>query len=190
MMEFIDSHLIGLSDADNSTIYTAKTPPETVTSDLVEEKEQPLIKPSTSSSSVPWPGSTYIIRSTSTSTSGHVITLLEGQVLLEEPGGRGSSYWDCIEKDGWLGFRNPVSGNLLGHDDAGKLRCFTDRQGDWEYFCVRMRPEGGFVLLLRDGHRAERLWQLGVKVEMGMSDERWLGKIEGTGGIAWEFVKV
>jgi len=176
-------------EADNSTIYTAATPPETLDGDTIEDQEQSTIK--LNSTSTPWPGSTYIIRSTSPGTSGHVITLLEGQVVLAKPGGRGSIHWDCVEKDGWLGFKNPVSGKFLGHDEPGRLRCVVDQHRDWEYFCIRMKPGGGFVLLLRHGGRAERLWQVGLKVERGRKKEEGrLAKIEGSDGIVWDFVKV
>ncbi|KAE9970336.1 hypothetical protein BLS_004971 [Venturia inaequalis] len=184
-----DPELINMSDVDNSTIYTPKTPPETIAGDARQEDEQ--INEKASPFSAPWPGSTYMIRSTSPGTAGQVITLLEGQVVLAKPGSRGSTQWDCIEKDGWLGFRNPVSGKLLGHDEPGRLRCVVDQHRDWEYFCVRMKPEGGFVLLLRNGGRGESLWQVGVKVEKGKkAHEGKLAKIQNGNGIVWEFIKV
>lgn len=184
-----DPELINLSDVDNSIIHTPKTPPETIAGDAAEDQERVNDKPS--HFSAPWPGSTYMIRSTSPGTAGQVITLLEGQIVLAKPGNRGSTQWDCIEKDGWLGFRNPVSGKLLGHDEPGRLRCVAEQHRDWEYFCVRMKPEGGFVLLLRNGGRAESLWQVGVKVEKGKAaHEGKLAKIQKGDGIVWEFIKV
>lgn len=184
-----DSELINLSDVDNSTIYTAKTPPETIAGDPMEDREQINDKPPVCS--VPWPGSTYMIRSRSPGTSGQLITLLKGEVVLAQLGGRGSTHWDCIEKDGWLGFRNPVSGKLLGHDEPGWLRCIVDQHRDWEYFCVRMKPDGGFVLLLRNGGRAESLWKVGVKAEKGKkAHEGKLAKIQKGDGIVWDFIKV
>ena len=169
-----------IPDSDNSTVYSATTPPETVTADLLDD---PFGGAEPSSSSVPWPGSTFIIRSVS---SGHVITLLEGQIVLARPGGRGSVHWACVETKGWLGFRNLASGRFLGHDMQGRLCCFAERHRGWENFCVRMRPEGGYVLLMT---HFERLWHVGIKVEKGVEK---LAKIENgeSDGIIWEFVKV
>ncbi|TID25647.1 hypothetical protein E2P81_ATG03437 [Venturia nashicola] len=189
MPPHFDPELINPSDVDNSAIYTSKTPPETIAGDVTEDQEQPDEIPSPLCA--PWPGSTYMIRSTSPGTAGQVITLLEGRIVLAKPGSRGSSQWDCIEKNGWLGFRNPVSGKLLGHDEPGWLRCVVDQHRDWEYFCVRMKPDGGFVLLLRNGEKAESLCQVGVKVEKGKkAHEGKLAKIQRGDGIVWEFIKV
>src|ERR1700744_5628328 len=80
-----------LTDPDDSTIYTADTPPETV-ADLLDA-DDPLGDPSrTAASWVPWPGSTYILRCAS---SGRVVTLLDGPVVLAASGGRGCIHWDC-----------------------------------------------------------------------------------------------
>ena len=167
---------------DDSTIYPATTPPETVATD-VPDHQDPLGGAEPSSCLVPWPGSTYIIRSVS---SGHVITLLDGQIVLTQPGGRGSIHWVCVEAKGWLGFRNTVSGKFLGHDRNGRLCCSAERHRGWEYFCDRPRPEGGCVLLMT---HYESLWQVGIKVEQGVEK---LAKIENgeSDGIGWEFAKV
>jgi len=168
-----------ISEDGDSTVYTVATPPETLISEL--DDFDPFTTPT--ASSVPWPGSTFIIRSAS---SGHVITLLDGEVVLAPPGGRGSIHWTCVDTKGWIGFRNTVSGRFLGHDKDGKLRCQADRQQGWENFCVRLRPEGRYVLLMT---HFERLWNVGIKVERGVDK---LAKIdnEKSDGLAWEFVKV
>lgn len=170
-----------LTDPEDSTIYTADTPPETVATLL--DDDDPLSDAPRSASSVPWPGSTFIIRSAQ---SGHVITLLDGQVVLAPPGGRGSIHWDCVEAKGWLGFRNNVSGRFLGHDASGKLHCSADRHQGWEFFCARMRPDGGYVLLMT---HYERLWHVGLKMVHGAEA---LAKVDQaqSDGLVWEFVKV
>jgi len=170
-----------IPDPDDSTVYTATTPPETVAADLLDD--DPLGRAQPISSSVPWPGSTFIIRSVLT---GDVITLVDGQLVLAKPGGGGSIHWACVETKGWLGFRNTVSGTFLGHDVRGRLCCKATQHQGWENFCVRMRPEGGYILLMT---HYERLWQVGIKVEQGVSR---LAKI-GEGGpdvIIWEFIEV
>src|SRR6266487_2794649 len=81
-----------MSDPATSTTGMTNTPPETVATDLMDDRD-PFGGPIPSSSSVPWPGSTFIIRSVS---SGQVITLLDGQIVLAPPGGRGSIHWACV----------------------------------------------------------------------------------------------
>jgi len=169
---------------DASTNYTSTTPPETLAddSDLNLLDADPL-SGSFATSSVPWPGSTFIIRAAST---GAVITLLDGQIILQPPGGRGSIHWACVESKGWLGFRNPVSGRYLGHDDNSRVRCTSNRHLPWEYFCVRLRPEGGYLLLMT---HYERLWPLGIREEKGVQKLSKMG-IPVEEGMVWEFVKV
>jgi hypothetical protein len=169
-------------DTENSTIHTAITPPEIVVNDLLDDLD-PLSQPKLSASSVPWPGSTFIIRSV---TSGDVITLRDGKVVLDRPGSRASFHWVCVETKGWLGFRNPISSRFLGHDKDGKLCCAAVRHQGWENFCVRMTPEGGYILLMT---HFERLWNVGIKMERGA--ERLAKVGEGrSNAIEWEFVKV
>lgn len=168
-----------ISESHDSTAYAATTPPETILGDVTDDPELTKFSPS----SVPWPGSTFIIRCTS---SGHVITLLDGQITLAAPGGPGSIHWKCVETKGWLGFQNPVSGKFLGHDKNGRLICSADRHLGWENFCARMRPDGGYVLLMT---QLERLWHV------GFWEEHWLEKLAkigdgASGGIVWHFVKV
>ena len=171
-----------IPDQDSSTICTDITPPETVVTDPLNDHEM-FGRAELSSLLVPWPGSIFIIRCV---TSGRVITLLDGQIALNAPGGRGSIYWTCVETKGWLGFQNVVSGMFLGHDTKGNLHCSAKRHLSWEYFNVRMRPEGGCVLLMT---HFDKLWHVGVKTEANVEK---LAKIAegGSDGMTWEFVKV
>jgi hypothetical protein len=169
-------------EPDSSAAYTANTPPETVSIDL--DDHDPFGGAEPDSFLVPWPGSTFIIRSVS---SGQVMTLLDGQIVLAPLGGRGSIHWACVETKGWLGFRNLVTCEFLGHNGKnGGLCCKAKKHQDWEKFCVRMRPEGGCIMLMTHW---EKLWPVGIKVEQGVET---LAKIEkgGSDGIAWEFIKV
>jgi len=171
-----------VSDVDSSIVDSAVTPPETVVADLLDE-EDPLQATKPTSTSVPWPGSTFVIRSVS---SWDVITLLDGQVVLAPLSSRGSAQWECVETKGWLGFRNPISGHFLGHDSRGRLCCSAERQQGWENFCVRARPTGGYVLLMT---HFERLWHVGIKEEKGVEKLAKIGD-GGSDGIVWEFVLV
>jgi hypothetical protein len=168
-------------DPDNSTIYTAATPPETVADDLLDDLDP--LNSAIPSSSVPWPGSTFIIRSAS---SGHVITLLDGQIVMAPPGGRGSIHWACVETKGWLGFQSPISGRFLGYDAKGRLHCSANRQQEWENFCARVRPDGGYILLMT---HYERLWHVGIRLEQGGENLAKVANGE-VDGIVWEFAKV
>ena len=185
LLDQVDSDPIQ-NDDDISTISTAApTPSETVTSDLLADHDPLDGAEQPGKYLVPSPNFTFIIRSV---TSGHVLTLLDGQIVLTRPGGpsSGSIHWACVKTKGWLGFRNVVSGKFLGHDAKGRLICSAERHRDWEWFHVRTRPEGGSVLLMK---HYERLWHVGIKVEDGV--ER-LAKIsdEGEDGLVWDFVQI
>lgn len=104
--------------------------------------------------------------------------------MLAPPGGRGSIHWACVETKGWLGFQNLASGRFLGHDKKGRLCCSVERHQEWENFCARSRPEGGYILLMTHW---ERLWQVGIYMEQGVEK---LEKTGGSDGIVWDFVKV
>lgn len=171
-----------LNADDDFKIYTATKPVETIAADLLDDHESSG-GPEPSSSLVPWPGTTFIIRSVS---SRHMLTLLDGQVVLTQPDGLGSNHSACVETKGWLGFRNSVSGKFLGHNRKGWLCCSADQHQEWEKFCVRVRPEGGYVLLMTHW---ERLWHVGTKVEQGVEKLAKVGD-GGSGGIVWEFAKV
>jgi hypothetical protein len=171
-----------VSDCDGSTIFTASSPSEGTAIDLLEDP----LSPSAArfiSSSVPWPGSTFVISSVFT---GDVLTLRGGQVVLAPPGGRDSIHWECVESKGWFGFRNPVSGRFLGYDKSGTLCCSAKRHEGWEHFHARIRPEGGYDLLMTHW---EKVWPVGIKVEQGVKK---LAKIEdgGQDKIVWGFVKL
>ena len=166
---------------DSPTTSTADTPPETVVDNFLDDQD-PLAGATPNLFLVPWPESTFIIRSVS---CGRVLTLIDGQITLTEQGSRGS-HWVCVETKGWLGFRNSVSGKFLGHDGQGNLCCSAQRHQGWENFCFRMRPEGGCVLLMTHW---ERLRHVGLKQERGVEKLAKIGD-GASDGIIWEFVKV
>lgn len=182
-MSLMDMEPRPVSEPDDSTINSAVTPPETCAGDLLAD-DDPLGN-AVSSSSVPWPGSTFIIRSVLT---GRLLTLVDGTVVLAPPGGRGSVHWRCVELKGWLGFRNTISGRFLGHNKNGRLCCTADRQQGWENFCVRMTPHENYILLMT---HFERLWKVGLKVE---GDVEKLVKMNSKDAedakIEWDFIKV
>lgn len=175
-------------DPTSSTSRTAAAPPLYVAPDLQDDRDflfdqDPLSNARISSSSVPWPGSTFIIRSVA---SGDVLTLRDGKIILARPGSFGSIHWACVETKGWFGFRDPVSSRFLGHGSKGRLCCAAERHQGWENFCVRLTPEGGYVLLMS---HYERLWHVGTIVEQGVEKLAKIGE-KMSDAIVWEFVKV
>lgn len=133
----------------------------------------------TSSDAVPWAGETYMIRDR---LHGRIITLEESNLRLETHISRtGGWHWVCVEKDGWLGFRNRVSGTYIGHNGKGKFYAKVTHHKDHEYFCARRHLDGGYLLLMRHG---SKLW----KMDIG-EDGHELIETENEGTV-WEFVKV
>ncbi|RMZ73904.1 major facilitator superfamily transporter multidrug resistance [Pyrenophora seminiperda CCB06] len=139
-----------------------------------------------SPSSIPWPGRTFIIRSRA---NGLVITFLDGQVILDKPGGLGTFRWRCVEEKGWLGFKDPASALYLGCDKWPWLRCAVPHHRKCEFITPRMRPDGGCVLLACHG---ESLQPLGVHA--GETDKGGVTKVKVTDwdaeGIVWDFIEV
>jgi len=142
----------------------------------------------------PWKGATFIIRDPKTNL---IIALKEGILGLypqekEHSGGiyhygRGS-HWHCVENEGvWLGFCNAVSGTYIGHDNNHSNWRFVaigKRHAEWEYFCARQHPDGGYVLLVKH-------WGNFLPMKAGGKENTELvvdAKREG--GTAWEFIRV
>ncbi|KAF1919254.1 hypothetical protein BDU57DRAFT_135172 [Ampelomyces quisqualis] len=136
--------------------------------------------------SIPWPGRTFIIRS---QTTAQVITFLDGEVILDKPGGLGTYRWKCVETEGWMGFKDPASAQYLGFQEHGLLFCRVPHHRRNEYMCTRMRPEGGCVLLVSYG---DSLCPVGVFAEE--TGNRVKPKIKvmdwDSEGIVWDFIEV
>ncbi|KIW76422.1 hypothetical protein Z517_11168 [Fonsecaea pedrosoi CBS 271.37] len=164
-------------DPDDSTAYSGTTPSETTVDNLDGSDNVDLSVPS-----APWPGSTYIIRSTS---CGRFLSLVDGNVVLAHQNGRSSIRWKCADREGWLGFKNEASGKWLGYN-GDAIRCSAGEHKARESFVVRPRPEGGYVLLVTSW---ENLWAVGVKrvkeVETLATINRGVSR-----GLIWDFVEV
>ncbi|XP_014557167.1 hypothetical protein COCVIDRAFT_97711 [Bipolaris victoriae FI3] len=179
-------------DSETSTVCTSPTicttspicTPPTTNSNPITSKDQQ--KWESFQSSIPWPGRTFIIRSHDT---GQVITFLDGEIILDKPGGFGTFRWRCVERRGWLGFRDPVSARYMGYDSRGWIRCAVDKHNDWEYICVRKRPEGGYVLLVLVENK---LLPMGVCSQETGGVVRQRVKIRdwNSEGIVWDFIEV
>lgn len=128
---------------------------------------------------IPWPGKTYRIQHY---TSGHLLTLVEGRPKIEITTSSGGWHWACVERDGWLGFRNAVSGTYMGIDKRGGVWSKYQHHENDEYFCVRRHPEGGYIILAKH-NRGRELWPMAVDREHGTlvekenGDDRWLFRV-------------
>lgn len=163
------------TNADNPIVYTPATS-HTAVSDS-EENYGPY------NNSVPSDGDTVIVRCVS---SGQVLTLLDGDVVLSSPGRRGSIHWTCVENEGWISLRNHVTGKFLCHDWSGRLKCTAQQRNTWSYFTITPLSKGGYIMQMLDW------WTLCPIV---INPERGLRKLGRTGkklneGVVWEFVKV
>lgn len=176
-----------IPDLENSTVYTPSSTSSSAAASLDKQIgiRSPLI------SSIPRPGSSFLIQSAMT---GKVITFQQGRVVLGQLGGHNMTRWQCVENQGWLGFRDPASGMFLGYDENEELCCTVKKQSLWENFCVRQRPEGGYLLLMTHyPNWLMVLWQelrpIGVKVNNGLENLRMVEDWK-SDAIVWQFVEV
>ncbi|KAJ8124170.1 hypothetical protein ONZ43_g47 [Nemania bipapillata] len=102
--------------------------------------------------SVPENGQTYMIRELG---SDRVLTLVDGELTLQlNDGTRGGWHWHCEENpDGWIGFRDAVSGSYLGHNNKGGYIARAKRMDSWECFVLRPRSQGGYNLYVKHWHK-------------------------------------
>ncbi|KAI9151347.1 hypothetical protein HJFPF1_08549 [Paramyrothecium foliicola] len=93
---------------------------------------------------VPKPGSVYVIHCKG---SRACIVQRKGAVLVDVARqGQCGYLWECVEKRGWLGFCNTVSGRFLGTDEnLDFVAERTDLNVD-ECFVATYVPAGGFEL--------------------------------------------
>lgn len=138
--------------------------------------------------SVPRPGETYIIGS---SVRGLVLTLLDGRPILDHIGGHGSILWTCFENKGWIGFRNPASGRVLGHKADEKrctLECRVPHHRGHEYV-VLQQAEGGYIIRLVIWGSKNELRALGHCTEDGVERIVLLDINATEDPIIWNFIK-
>ncbi|KAJ8131418.1 hypothetical protein O1611_g2212 [Lasiodiplodia mahajangana] len=135
--------------------------------------------------SAPEPGETYMIRECS---SERALTLVDGKptVLLNE-GTRGGWHWKCEEHpNGWIGFRNAVSGRYLGRDDNGGYMVEATKFDHWESFVLRPREVGGYNLCVRF---RDKLKPMGI-VDADGPTPKLVDAKSPDQAARWEFVRV
>lgn len=106
------------------------------------------------------------------------LTLCDGELLLI-PNPRGGSFWYCVRKAGWYGFRNTVSGTYLGSDASSSI---CARQHSFsEFFTAERDVDGGYILnIFRSSDN--NLMPLFVS-----NDNKHLFP-RNEGGMAWDFI--
>lgn len=169
----------GEMSTSSSTVGGDATPTHsTTTDDLLSDYHTTPPLPRRKET-VPWPGHTFIIREP---ISGKQITLVRGELRLEpHMGDQGGYHWICVEKNGWLGFCDPIHNMFMGHDSLGTFIARVRHHQAHEYFSTQRHPDGGYLLVT---HYKDRLWKM-VIAEDGQ--KLFTTKGEGT---AWEFIKV
>ncbi|KAI0547796.1 hypothetical protein F4679DRAFT_597457 [Xylaria curta] len=135
--------------------------------------------------SVPEPGNTYKIVEVG---SERAIALVRGCLtLVWDAGTRGGWQWDCEENpDGWIGFRDAVSGGYLGHDNKGGYIARAGKLDSWESFVLRPRAAGGYNLCVKFGNK---LKPMGVSESDGPTPKLVDAKSPEEAA-RWEFYKV
>lgn len=176
-----------IPDSEYPTVYTPSMTSPSLTGRLDKQDESQSLP----SSSVPKPGSSFLIQSVVT---GKVITFQQGRVVLSPMGGHNMTRWQCVENKGWLGFQDPASGMFLGYDQNEELCCTVRWQKLWENFCVRQRPEGGHLLLMTHYENWTMIfWNelrpVGIKVENGSEKLAVVGDWQ-SDSIVWQFVRI
>ncbi|KAL7957899.1 hypothetical protein V8C34DRAFT_324795 [Trichoderma compactum] len=112
-------------------------PPE---DDLVKAKQS-----ATPPENHPIPGKSFMIQTRNK--PNLILALKYGKLVwLDGPIPSGGHIWRCVEKDGWLGFRNMASGTYLGHNKEGKIVATQKEHQDRERFTERRKENGGYML--------------------------------------------
>ncbi|KAI0521313.1 hypothetical protein F5B22DRAFT_644038 [Xylaria bambusicola] len=97
---------------------------------------------------VPESGGVYMIREIDTK---RTITLRQGQVTMTRgTSPQGGWQWICEERqNGYIGFRDIVSGKYLGRGSGGEFHAEAKEMGDKESFVLRPRNAGGHNLMVK-----------------------------------------
>ncbi|RYP43148.1 hypothetical protein DL770_011828 [Monosporascus sp. CRB-9-2] len=135
-----------LTSAPRGTALVTPPPPSMPHIRAIKELGSDYLMVFGGMNTVPWPGKSYIIRHKD---SDRAITLVDGKVHLAHLTSECNcaARWICNERDGWLGFRNPVSGTYLGIGTSSSKG--TIEAVDQGGFCARKNPDGGYILLVK-----------------------------------------
>lgn len=142
----------------------------------------------------PEPGGTFVL---STINTNRILVLKYGQLCLaEEPTEAYGSLWQCVEKDGWLGFRNTVSGTYIGHNNCRprspkegisytwRFQGSASKHTDCEFLQVRRHRSGGYSLWVK---HYDKLFPMAADPK-GVDDGVFVDT-NGRNWITWEFLE-
>ncbi|CAI6337932.1 unnamed protein product [Periconia digitata] len=139
------------------------------------------------------PGFSYLIQSVAT---GKFITFAKGKIVLDPIAGYSSTRWECIENDGWLGFRDPASYMLLGYieNENEELGCQFTRHDICERFQVREVEERIYHMLVihvENWGKQDRRFKLLPIVHSRKDGQDILIKTKSnSNAAAWRFIRV
>ncbi|KAK4159579.1 hypothetical protein QBC43DRAFT_221653 [Cladorrhinum sp. PSN259] len=179
------STLFGRPSTNNKSGFSEK---EGLGHSFAAVADAPSTTPTPVKGSVPCPGKIFAITDAN---SKHALALLDGELKFVEYSHKnqmrgGCWLWNCVEQNGWLGFRNVASGTYLGHDGKGVLTAVKKHHKSYEQLCVRQDPEErGYIFLMA-------VWDKLGKVGMVGSGQNatWRMAVDVTKPMVWKFVKV
>ncbi len=158
----------------SSVLFSVDTPPTTMTGydELPDDNPRRVI---------PTPGNTYMILERS---SGRVITRTKEGLCVQDlsDGQNSNTRWFCIEKDNYLGFQDPKSGNYIGHDGNFRMRISARDFRGWECLTTRDHPTGGYKLLVP-------YWSDKLRIIVVDEDGKGLVTRE-HGDTLWDFIRL
>ncbi|KAI1371151.1 hypothetical protein F4677DRAFT_450720 [Hypoxylon crocopeplum] len=181
-----NDHAILFEDSTNSEDCSSlsysgiATPTHTMSTGDWTEHQRSYTPKADPTETVPWPGQTYVIKERDT---GRLITLADGIITLQSrPTDMGGWHWKVTESNGWLIISNRVSGARLDLDGCSRIyaadyNCKIPRG----QFCARRHPEGGYLLLLREGRGLNKL--------AVVQDDKTLTTTSGDGTL-WDFEEI
>ena len=88
---------------------------------------------------------------------------------------KGGFLWQCEENNGWLAFRNLVSGGYIGYKNK-RYVCEAQNLNATVNLCARRHPDGGYILMSLIG---DKWWDLSISQNSFVTSKsgegtRWL----------------
>ncbi|KAK4222427.1 hypothetical protein QBC38DRAFT_504031 [Podospora fimiseda] len=148
----------------------------------------------TTANSIPRANKRFILTD---QTSKYALALQNGNLIYVERAAMSTIIgacwlWDCVEKNGWLGFKNAVSGGHLGvQDGVVKAHNRLHEKGSWLYVRPELTGQGYLLLVVW----SSKLFKIGMR---GNYKEAKCGICPGPYGsleeaylksIAWGFIE-
>ncbi|RJE27136.1 hypothetical protein PHISCL_00489 [Aspergillus sclerotialis] len=172
-----NGYLSSIEPTPESSLYSLESAEPPAYTDVNHSQR---VQPDADTEVVPWAGDTLVIQQRGT---GRVIAVTDDRsvrlVTVDNVGTGEGCHWECVEKNGWFGFKH--AGRYLGHDN-NNFRADARFHRQHENFCVRKHPDGGYQLrnLHRWTFRNMGIGKDGQKLVVAKNDD----------GALWDFRKV